>query len=531
MLRANRSRIDFFLVTENLFPEINTCSIAQSFCRRSFDHKPVHLSFKKSRKKGRACVNNRILNNHLLDCAVKLSIYETYLQSMLFQPGGITEAVVRDQCNKLSSIDIKFNSLCILSAKEVLGDLTEPERDQAATLAVEMEDEWADVMPYDILQLQERYVPDDVFFENLIENTRKAALSLQKNQSIAECSEKNRLLASLLILKRGGGLEANFEAICELEAKLNLIEERINSDKVQNYLKTDVINDEKITPYFLRMAKTINNDSLSKIVQPNGDIFVTNKERERYIHAFYNDLYSMPGGAAANLDGCIDRFLGEDICAHPLVRNSKLTDADRIDLDTPLSVTELDEAVKKLNLRSAPGIDGISNKFILKFWTYFREPLWRYATHCINSGALTDTFRTAIIRLIPKKGDTGQIKNWRPISLLSCYYKIISKALNLRLGKIIDKVTSSAQKAYNPKRYIHEALINTIEAISHCQCEGINGLLVSVDLHKAFDSLQHGFMREVYKFFGFGEYFIKMSETLGNNRFAKIILMTVTFRI
>ncbi len=77
---------------------------------------------------------------------------------------------------------------------------------------------------------------------------------------------------------------------------------------------------------------------------------------------------------------------------------------------------------------------------------------------CINKGSLTDTFRTAIIGLIPKKGDTKLLKNWRPISLLSCYYKIIYKALNALLGTVIGKVTSMAQKAYSPDRYMHDAV-------------------------------------------------------------------------
>ncbi|MFN9908202.1 MAG: RNA-directed DNA polymerase, partial [bacterium] len=203
---------------------------------------------------------------------------------------------------------------------------------------------------------------------------------------------------------------------------------------------------------------------------------------------------------------------------------SKLTEEERDLLDRPLSIIELDESVRKLNLKSAPGIDGVSNKFISKFWPYFREPLHRYASDCVRKGSLTETFRTAIIRLIPKKGDTTQLKNWRPISLLSCYYKIISKALNERLGKVIGKVTSMAQKAYNPDRYLHEAIINTVETIKHCQKKNVEGLLISVDLHKAFDSVFHEFMREVYKFFGFGDYFIRLSETLGNGRCAKIIL-------
>jgi hypothetical protein len=164
---------------------------------------------------------------------------------------------------------------------------------------------------------------------------------------------------------------------------------------------------------------------------------------------------------------CIENFLGDEVCNHPTVLNSKLSEDEKAVNELPLDIAELDESVKILNLKSAPGIDGVSNKFISKFWMYLREPLHRYAACCIRNGRLTETFSTALIRLIPKKGDTTMLKNWRPISLLSCYYKIISKALNVRLGKVIDKVTTSAQKAYNPERYIHKAVINTIETIQY----------------------------------------------------------------
>jgi hypothetical protein len=56
------------------------------------------------------------------------------------------------------------------------------------------------------------------------------------------------------------------------------------------------------------------------------------------------------------------------------------------------------------------------------------------------------------------------IKNWRPISLLSCFYKIWSKAVDARLEKIIDKVTSLSQKAYNKKdTYRNPLLIQLIQ--------------------------------------------------------------------
>jgi hypothetical protein len=50
-------------------------------------------------------------------------------------------------------------------------------------------------------------------------------------------------------------------------------------------------------------------------------------------------------------------------------------------------------------------MDGFSNKVIKKFWQFFRKPLLEYANECVRNGKLTETFKTALIKLIPKKGD------------------------------------------------------------------------------------------------------------------------------
>ncbi len=58
-------------------------------------------------------------------------------------------------------------------------------------------------------------------------------------------------------------------------------------------------------------------------------------------------------------------------------------------------------------------------------------------------------------------------------------------------------------------------LINVIEMIAHCRYNNIPGVIVSIDQAKAFDTVSHKFMHEVYKFFGIGPYFIQALETLG----------------
>jgi len=108
--------------------------------------------------------------------------------------------------------------------------------------------------------------------------------------------------------------------------------------------------------------------------------------------------------------------------------------------------------------------------------------------------------------------------------LLSCYYKIVSRVINTRLGKVIDKITGRVQKAYSNNRYIHEVLINLTNSIRHCTENNVPGMLVSIDQKKAFDSILHSYCNDAFKFFGFGPNFIHMMDTLSTGRTARIIL-------
>jgi hypothetical protein len=118
------------------------------------------------------------------------------------------------------------------------------------------------------------------------------------------------------------------------------------------------------------------------------------------------------------LTGTIEDFLGEELINNPSIQASKLTNTEKEILDMPLSIEELDLSIKNSNVKSAPGEDGYSNRFLYKFLEFFRNPLFKCINEGLEKGSLIELFKTANINLMPKKGDCSKIKNWRPISLL-----------------------------------------------------------------------------------------------------------------
>jgi hypothetical protein len=314
----------------------------------------------------------------------------------------------------------------------------------------------------------------------------------------------------------------NFDEINELELFLNNAVECELRHELEKLSGFEAVNSEKITPYFLGLAKSSKSEAkMSDIKNTYGNPFNSCDEMKNYVRSYYATLYKKDANEPENFDNCIENFLGKIICNHPITAGRKIPPDLAARLDLPISIEELDKSISQGN-KSACGMDGLSNCFIKKYWHFFRTPLHNYLATVLEKKELMPTFRTGLIKLIPKKGDPSKLTNWRPISLLSCMYKTLSRALNNRLKLACDFIYSRAQKGFTSNRYIQEVLINLCETIGFCNEHDIPACIVAIDQSKAFYSISHRYMIEAYKFFGLGNTFINVLTTLGSGRNACI---------
>ena len=114
--------------------------------------------------------------------------------------------------------------------------------------------------------------------------------------------------------------------------------------------------------------------------------------------------------------------------------------------------------------------------------------------------------------------DKRYIKNWQPISLLNFNIKIISKALLERLKNVLSSLISTQQTVYIKNRFIREGGRLISDIVDICDRNNIGGYLVTMDIEKAFDSLEHKFIFALLKKLGFGRNFVSWVEVLFNNQ-------------
>ena len=126
-----------------------------------------------------------------------------------------------------------------------------------------------------------------------------------------------------------------------------------------------------------------------------------------------------------------------------------------------------------------------------------------------EKGHLSTSQRQAIIRLIEKKIKIrDSYKTGNPFFLLNVDLKIIPKALSEKLKKVLPDLISTQQTAYVKNRHIGESGRLISDIIEIARLKKLEGFLVTMDIEKAFDSLDHNFLISTLEKYGFGKNFI-----------------------
>ncbi len=91
---------------------------------------------------------------------------------------------------------------------------------------------------------------------------------------------------------------------------------------------------------------------------------------------------------------------------------------------------------------------------------------------------------------IYKKGDRREIANYRPITVLNCDYKILTKLLAVRLAECAGDMIHPNQAGFVPGRSITDQirLTQMIQAYAELDAD-MEGAIVGLDQEKAYDKL------------------------------------------
>lgn len=159
------------------------------------------------------------------------------------------------------------------------------------------------------------------------------------------------------------------------------------------------------------------------------------------------------------------------------------------------STEEIDADVNSCDGSRAPGPDGFNFRFIKSSWDVIKSYVYDIVNEFWHSYRLPKGCNIAFIALIPKLDNRKGFKDYyRPISMVACIYKIITRLLALRLQRVMDSLIGPSQSSFIKGRQILDCALIASELIESCKRTKIPSTILKLDFHKAFDSVSWSYL-------------------------------------
>ena len=353
------------------------------------------------------------------------------------------------------------------------------------------------------------------WWDFLKESIKLAAINFSKEKNRKLQADKIRSVNHLILAKQqllSSDVSAR-KTIDDLETHLkfvNLTQQK--SHQIRRRAKS-IEEGEKPSKFFLKLLRNrVQKNHVSCIFNLSGAEVSTQPEIEQAHFDFYSGLYSKD-------------VINPEMQRNFIVKLDKvLTTDQRTSCDSPLLRDEITAALFTLAKNKTPGCDGLPQEFYVKFWDLLAPILLDLYHFSLEKGLFSLTMQQSVTRLLFKKNDKRDLKNWRPISLLNVDYKICSKALALRLSKVLPTIIHEDQTCSVPDRSIFDNLTLLRDVLDYVNITNEPGILLNLDQEKAFDRVDRQFLLNVISQFGFGETFQRWISVLYNNASMRVIV-------
>ena len=162
---------------------------------------------------------------------------------------------------------------------------------------------------------------------------------------------------------------------------------------------------------------------------------------------------------------------------------------------TPITIQDTISVASKLKNKTSQGHDNISSKLMKQSIEYIALPLTHIINQSMTTGTVPEEMKRAKIIPIFKSGNQHLFNNYRPISLLPAFSKLLEKIISIKLIKYLEsqKLIYEHQYGFRPKHSTIHPIIHLLNQIATEHDKPSKNLTLSVfiDLSKAFDTISH----------------------------------------
>lgn len=336
--------------------------------------------------------------------------------------------------------------------------------------------------------------------------------SFNINQQI--CREKSfyyNCLNELFQKQREG--EIVLDEMKIVKSKLMTIEQNKLAFYSHTIKECNILENEKMSLY--QATSSLSKSNSSKIISLRADGRITSHAPtlKKIIFDHFSQIFRKQPNTDTDYQNVL-RFI-----------TKTLTDEERENLVRPIESSELEYVLKNVSKKTSPGPDGLGYEFYTTYFNIVKDEMLAVFNAYLCEGEYPPgLFSSGVITLLPKKGDKHDLNNRRPISMLNTDCKLFTKILWVRLQPLLNGLIGPGQSAcLEEQSCINNLRILRNTLLKSKQSRHFKGILLSIDLEKAFDRVDHDFLWATLEQFRFPPIFIDCLKRLYKNANSKVL--------
>ena len=219
-----------------------------------------------------------------------------------------------------------------------------------------------------------------------------------------------------------------------------------------------------------------------------GDEIITDKlEIEAKVLKYFGALFN--GHHDSNLQDTGQPFVPDNSQLDDFLTDlGKLSPASQAKLVRDLTFDEVEDIIKHdCENNKSPGLDGLPYEIYKATWDIIGKDFVNVLQVETERCKLIESDRHGATRLASKVDGIPEVSELRPITLLICDYKILSKCFVKRLTPLMAEVILSGQLCSVENKNILCGISNVVSSIDYVNMHHIPAYMATYDMFKAYD--------------------------------------------